>query len=120
MGQIGHEREGVIEFFDDDSSEDLPDELLDNVLNAYQKMIHLQTRGVGAVKGIFDPVHFSFIIASTLALDPPEKQTLLELTSTTERIRKLDTALMHMVSQLEKQAALERRAGTNGHGKHDE
>ena len=112
--------EGVIEFFDDDSSEDLPDELLDNVLNAYQKMIHLQTRGVGAVKGIFDPVHFSFIIASTLALDPPEKQTLLELTSTTERIRKLDTALMHMLSQLEKQGALERRAGTNGHGKHDE
>jgi ATP-dependent Lon protease len=112
--------EGVIEFFDDDSSEDLPDELLDNVLNAYQKMIHLQTRGVGAVKGIFDPVHFSFIIASTLALDLPEKQTLLELTSTTERIRKLDTALMHMVSQLEQQAALERRAGTNGHGKHDE
>ncbi|MEE2995021.1 MAG: LON peptidase substrate-binding domain-containing protein [Gemmatimonadota bacterium] len=112
--------EGVIEFFDDDSSEDLPDELLDNVLNAYQKMIHLQTRGVGEVKGIFDPVHFSFIIASTLALDLPEKQTLLELTSTTERIRKLDTALMHMVSQLEKQAALERRAGTNGHGKHDE
>ena len=112
--------EGVIEFFDDDSSEDLPDELLDNVLNAYQKMIHLQTRGVGAVKGIFDPVRFSFIIASTLALDLPEKQTLLELTSTTERIRKLDTALMHMLSQLEKQAALERRAGTNGHGKHDE
>lgn len=111
--------EGVIEFFDDDSSEDVPDDLLNKVLQVYQNMIRLQTRGVGAVKGIFDPVHFSFIIASTLELDLPEKQTLLELTSTTDRIRKLDTALDHVVSQLEKQAGMERKAGMNGHGKHD-
>ena len=112
--------EGIIEYFDDETNEEVPDDLLNKVLKIYQDMIRFQTRGVGAVKGIFDPAYFSFIIASTLELDLPEKQTLLELTSTTERIRKLDTALIHIVSQLEKQAEMERIAGMNGHGNHND
>lgn len=110
--------EAVVEYFDDES-EDIPSDLLKKVLNAYQKMIRLQTRGVGAIRGIFDPVHFSFIIASTIELVLKERQNLLELTSTTERIRKLDTALLVTMRKLGKQEKLKRVAEMNGHGKHE-
>ena len=110
--------EAVVDYFEDDS-EDIPSSLLKKVLNAYQKMIHLQTRGVGAIRGIFDPVHFSFIIASTVDLVLKERQSLLELTSTTERIRKLDTALLETMHKLDKQEKQKRAAEMNGHGKHE-
>lgn len=110
--------EASIEYFEDDESEDVPDELLGNVLKAYQDVIRLQTHGVGAIKGIFDPVHFSFIIASTIDLDLPGKQTLLEITSTTERMRKLDVALEQTLVRLKKLRAFERHAGSNGHARH--
>jgi ATP-dependent Lon protease len=110
--------EAVVEYFDDDS-EDIPSDLLKKVLDAYQKMIRLQTRGVGAIRGIFDPVHFSFIIASTLDMVLQERQSLLELTSTTERIRKLDTALLDTMQKLGEQEKMKRLADMNGHGKHE-
>lgn len=110
--------EAVVEYFDDEN-EDIPSDLLKKVLNAYQKMIRLQTRGVGAIRGIFDPVHFSFIIASTIDMVLNERQSLLELTSTTERIRKLDTALLVTMQKLDKQEKLKRVAEMNGHGKHE-
>lgn len=110
--------EAVVEYFDDES-EDIPSNLLKKVLNAYQKMIRLQTRGVGAIRGIFDPVHFSFIIASTIEMVLKDRQNLLELTSTTERIRKLDTALLETMRKLDKQEKLQRVAEMNGHGKHE-
>lgn len=110
--------EASVEFFDDDEGEEVPDALLSQVLNAYQEVIRLQTRGVGAIKGIFDPVHFSFIIASTIDLDLPGKQTLLELTSTTERMRKLEISLEHTREKLTVLRTFERHAGTNGHTRH--
>lgn len=109
--------EASVEFFDDDEDE-VPDTLLNQVLKAYQEVIRLQTRGVGAIKGIFDPVHFSFVIASTIDLDLPDKQTILELTSTTERMRKLETSLAHTLKTLQGLRAFERHAGTNGHSRH--
>ena len=108
--------EAAVEYFDDDS-EDIPSDLLKKVLDAYQKMIRLQTRGVGAVRGIFDPVHFSFIIASTIDMVLQERQNLLELTSTTARMRKLDTALLETMGKLDKQEKMKRLAEMNGHGK---
>ena len=110
--------EAVVEYFDDET-EDIPSDLLKKVLNAYQKMIRLQTRGVGAIRGIFDPVHFSFIIASTVEMVLKDRQSLLELTSTTQRIRKLDTALLETMRKLDKQEKLKRVAEMNGHGKHE-
>ena len=110
--------EAVVEYFDDET-EDIPSDLLKKVLNAYQKMIRLQTRGVGAIRGIFDPVHFSFIIASTIDMVLKDRQSLLELTSTTQRIRKLDTALLETMRKLDKQEKLKRVAEMNGHGKHE-
>ncbi len=110
--------EAVVEYFDDDG-EEIPSDLLKKVLNAYQKMVQLQTRGVGAIRGIFDPVHFSFIIASTVDLVLRERQSLLELTSTTKRIRKLDTALLETLRKLDRQEKIKRLADMNGHGKHE-
>ena len=110
--------EAVVEYFDDEN-EDIPSDLLKKVLNAYQKTIRLQTRGVGAIRGIFDPVHFSFIIASTIDMVLKDRQSLLELTSTTERIRKLDTALLETMQKLDKQEKKKRVAEMNGHGKHE-
>ncbi len=110
--------EAVVEYFDDEN-EDIPSDLLKKVLNAYQKMIRLQTRGVGAIRGIFDPVHFSFIIASTIEMVLKDRQSLLELTSTTERIRKLDTALLVTMRKLDKQEKLKHVAEMNGHGKRE-
>lgn len=110
--------EASIEFFDDDEEEEVPDALLSKVLKAYQEVIRLQTKGVGAIKGIFDPVHFSFVIASTIDLELPDKQTLLELTSTTERMRKLETSMERTLEKLKELRAFERHAGTNGHSVH--
>jgi Lon protease-like protein len=111
--------EASVEFFDDDTEEDVPDDVLSQVLNTYQEMIRLQTKGVGAIKGIFDPVQFSFIISSTIEIEWSEKQTLLELTSTTERIVKLKTALDDSVNRLKELRDMERHAGRNGHSKPD-
>ena len=111
--------EAVIEYFDDDE-EDVPDDLLTRVLKSYQDMIKLQTKGVGAVKGIFDPKQFSFIIASTMDIELEDKQTLLELTSTTERMRKLDDSLINIVTQLEELDKADRAASLNGRARHED
>ena len=116
--QRGDSLEATIEYFDDEN-DDVPDDLLERVLKSYQAMIKLQTRGLGGVKGIFDPKQFSFFIASTTDMEMEEKQTLLELTSTTERMRKLDGSLDQIVKRLEELARIERAAGLNGHGKHE-
>jgi Lon protease-like protein len=110
--------DAVIEYFDDDS-EEVADELLEGVLESYQSMVNLQTKGIGGVKGIFDPRQFSFFIASTTDMALEEKQTLLELTSTAERMRKLEVSLGQIVKQLEGLARIERAASLNGHGKHE-
>lgn len=110
--------EAVVEYFDDDS-EDIPAEILKKVLAAYQKTIGLQTRGVGSIRGIFDPVHFSFIIASTIELELQEQQSLLELTSTTLRIKELEISLLKKIQKLEQQEKTKRLADMNGHGKHE-
>lgn len=109
--------EAVVDYFDDDT-EEIPDEILKKVLTAYQEMIHLQTRGVGSIRGIFDPVHFSFIIASTIELGLQEQQSLLELTSTTVRISELDTLLLKTIQKLNKQEKMKQLADMNGHSKH--
>ena len=109
--------EATIEYFDDVNG-DVPDDLLERVLKSYQAMIKLQTSGIGGVKGIFDPKQFSFFIASTMDLELEEKQTLLELTSTAERMRKLDDSLEQIVKRLVELAHIERAASLNGHGKH--
>jgi pyruvate-formate lyase len=81
-------------------------------------MIKLQTKGVGGVKGIFDPKQFSFLIASLVQMDLPDKQTLLELTSTIERMRKLESAIEDINPLLKKLLEKDRIIGMNGHTKH--
>lgn len=107
--------EGAIEYFDDDETEDVPNDLLTRVLTQYQEMVKIGTKGIGTVKGIFDPTHFSFVVASTIDLDLGEKQTLLELTSTTARLKKLDEALIGVIEKLQQLRELDRIAGSNGH-----
>ena len=108
--------EASVEYFDDDN-EDLPAEFLQKVVSTYQKLISLQTRGVGSIRGIFDPVNFSFIIASTLDIIPQERQILLELTSTYERIKRLETALLKSMDELNKEEEIRNLASQNGHSK---
>lgn len=102
--------EGIIEYFNDEA-EEVPNNLLERVMALYKEMMELATKGLGAVTGIFDPAQFSYVIASAVDLDLEERQTLLELTSTTGRLRKLAVALEQMIKRL-------RRAKSNGRVHH--
>ncbi|MBI4553864.1 MAG: LON peptidase substrate-binding domain-containing protein [Candidatus Latescibacteria bacterium] len=105
--------EGAIEYFDDEE-EDVPNELLERAIAFYQEMTELATKGLGRAQGIFDPVQFSFMIASTVDRGLEEKQTLLEFTSTTERLLKLIVALEQSLERLRLDRQLEQAAKRNG------
>jgi Lon protease-like protein len=58
----------------------------------------------------------SFIIASHLELEAVEKQELLELTNTGERLDRLIEWLTHLAADYEQRALLHQLSKTNGHG----
>jgi len=63
-----------------------------------------------------DPSLVSFAIAGYVGLDPEHRQRLLASRSPRERLREIEALLARAVHPMETQAAVHRRAGSNGHG----
>lgn len=105
--------EGIAEYFDDEA-EDVPNDLLERVIALYKEMVGLITKGLGRVQKILDPVQLSYVIASAANLSLDEKQTLLELTSTTERLSKLVVTLEQTIERLRVAKQIEQVTKRNG------
>ncbi|HEX3559829.1 MAG TPA: LON peptidase substrate-binding domain-containing protein [Pyrinomonadaceae bacterium] len=63
-----------------------------------------------------DPERLSFLVAAVVEMDADAKQQLLELRSTTERLRRLYTLLSQAVEAYESRARTHELARGNGHG----
>jgi ATP-dependent Lon protease len=62
-----------------------------------------------------DPERLSFLVAAAMEIEPDVKQELLELRSTSERLRRLRDILMRAVSGYEERARVHELAKGNGH-----
>jgi Lon protease-like protein len=63
-----------------------------------------------------EPQKLSFLVAAAMELEPEIKQQLLELRSTSERLRQLQQFLARVVKNYEERARLHSIAKGNGHG----
>jgi Lon protease-like protein len=63
-----------------------------------------------------DPQRLSFLVAAAMEMEPDLKQELLELRSTSERLRRLRDMLRRAVSSYEERARIHELAKGNGHG----
>lgn len=63
-----------------------------------------------------EPEHLSFLVAAAIELDDEVKLELLEMRSTSERLRRLRTFLLRAVDDYEYRAKIHGAAKTNGHG----
>lgn len=62
-----------------------------------------------------EPQRLSFLVAAAMEIDTDVKQDLLELRSTSERLRRLRGMLAHAVSSYEERARVHELAKGNGH-----
>ncbi len=63
-----------------------------------------------------DPQALSFIVTAYLDLEPSQKQELLEMTDTGERLREVTRVIEHLAGEYEKRAVIHHIAKKNGHG----
>jgi ATP-dependent Lon protease len=81
-------------------------------------MKELTTRQLEAPELPADPQGLSFIVASTLEIKLEEKQELLEMTDTGERLRRLAAVLTDLAPEYERRAELHTLSRLNGHAGH--
>lgn len=116
---------GRVEFFEDDAE----DEAL--LLVSARDVAELFTRIARSVRSINDdrmslpdlteiePERLSFFVAAAMEMEAEDKQQLLELRSTSERLRRLHELLAQVVNNYEERARVHQVAKHNGHsGKH--
>lgn len=63
-----------------------------------------------------DPQALSFIVTAYLDIEPSEKQELLEMIDTGERLREVARVIENLASEYEKRAIIHHVAKKNGHG----
>jgi Lon protease-like protein len=116
-----------VEPFEDDAAEEGEhlEKLAESVgtffqraVRAVQTMKELTTRQLEAPELPADPQGLSFIVASTLEIKLEEKQELLEMTDTGERLRRLAAVLTDLAPEYERRAELHTLSRLNGHAGH--
>lgn len=113
-----------VEFFDDETEfDDLAWEvgqvkaLFERVLIAGRKMKEEREGAPAEMPDLPDAAQpLSFIVAAYLDIDLTEKQQLLELTDTGERLRETHRILAKLVDDYERRALVKSLARRNGHG----
>ncbi len=114
---------GDVDFFEDDPAE--PGEietLADDVFGIFERIAKAAFKMSGS-RGHFpeiqraDPEQFSFLAAAAFNFENDLKYRFLEMTSTMERLEKLQEILLKTVVQLEESADIHKVARTNGHSK---
>jgi Lon protease-like protein len=114
---------GNVDFFEDDKEDaKILDPLADEVFATFERMAKAAFR-LGGSRGEFpsiqraDPESLSFLITAAFNFENEKKQSLLEMTSTTERLLDLKQILDQTVVQMEESAEINSVAKTNGHSK---
>ena len=107
----------TVEFFDDESSEEVDPLLRQRVITLFTKYSEL-TSGSPQMRDFTDLPFVSFAVASLTGLSLPERQMILEIGSEKERLESLDIFLTESVTKLAAKDAIEDRVKTNGHFKH--
>lgn len=99
---------------DEETSVDL--KLRERVITQHMRLLELAGRTVRP--DLYENVdRLSFVLAQNAALDPGQKQELLEFTTEGERIRYLIHHFESIIPQLEQQEGMRRRIRSNGHFK---
>jgi Lon protease-like protein len=123
--QVPYWKASVELFNDEDESESVLRPLRDEAGALYRKAFKLSAR-LGGSEGATgeselempdSPVELSYVLSYVLGLEPVEKQRLLEMTSTSERLKVLRTALDTTIEKLERQIVVKgmtEKARSNG------
>lgn len=99
---------------DEETSADL--KLRERVITQHMRLLELAGRTVRP--DLYENVdRLSFVVAQNAALDPEQKQELLEFTTEGERIRYLIHHFESVIPQLEQQEGMRQRIRSNGHFK---
>ncbi|MDX2031088.1 MAG: LON peptidase substrate-binding domain-containing protein [Blastocatellia bacterium] len=117
-------QQAEVEFFEDDLSlEDLSHEA-QRTRNVFHRLLSVSRRLKGdrdddpdsLPELPDDPQAISFIVSAYLDIDNSEKQELLELTDTGERLREVCHIISRLAEEYERQVFINHVAKKNGHG----
>ncbi|HEX8282391.1 MAG TPA: LON peptidase substrate-binding domain-containing protein [Pyrinomonadaceae bacterium] len=110
-----------VEFFEDEQEDDAVVERRAEEVTEMFMRIARAMRTANDERGALpelpqgDPERLSFLVAAVVEMDAEAKQRLLELRSTTQRLRRLYTLLSEAVSSYEERARTHDLARGNGH-----
>ena len=111
---------GNVEFFEDEVADAALDPLADEVFGLFERMAKAAFK-MGGGRGQFpeiqraDPEALSFLITAAFNFDNEKKYSLLEMTSTADRLNDLKDILDRTVGQMEESADIQTVSRTNGH-----
>ncbi len=109
---------GEIEMFDDKSRENATElkDLAAAAIRLYKEHIHnlSQKEGIELVESL-EPKELSYLIAASAGFSLNEKQAFLEMTSTSERLKKATAALMRMSERQKATKEIESMISGNGY-----
>jgi ATP-dependent Lon protease len=114
-----------IETFEDELEESANERLeilSKDVFESFQRMARAAMtlsgkKGALPEMEIVEPEPLSFLITAAFSFENDRKYSLLEMTSTLERLTELKELLDPTVLKMEENAAILRKAASNGHGK---
>lgn len=115
--------QGDVEFFEDTKeASDTVEPLADEVFSLFERMAKAAFKmggGRGKLPEIqrADPESLSFLITAAFNFDNDKKYSLLEITSTSERLTQLKSILAQTVVQMEESAEIQTVSRSNGHSK---
>lgn len=114
---------GRVESFEDDAADETEiDQLAERVFRIFERVAIAAFKLSGS-RGRFseikrtDPESFSFMATAAFNFENDLKYRLLEMTSTIERLQKLEEILLKTVDQMEASADLNEVVKKNGHSK---
>ena len=105
-----------VEYFNDDEVSDVPAELRQTAITAYEKLRAIESPNV-IIEPHLEAAQLSFQLAQFIS-DLDKRQTVLTLRSETERLQFLIDMLPGYIVQRELTALAKRVAPQNGHAKH--
>lgn len=115
--------QGAVEFFEDTKeASDTVEPLADEVFSLFERMAKAAFKmggGRGKLPEIqrADPESLSFLITAAFNFDNDKKYSLLEITSTSERLTQLKSILAQTVVQMEESAEIQTVSRSNGYSK---
>jgi Lon protease-like protein len=111
-----------VEFFEDEEGDsNVLQKRADEVAEMFTRIARAM-RSINDERGslpelpLEDPERLSFLVAAVVEMEADDKQQLLELRSTAERLRRVYTLLAQAVSSYETRARTHELARGNGHG----